>query len=66
MFGITKEKFTKFRQSGSLSTVLTVVGVVVGFSVGFGLKAVKDTWTPREVVYLRFVGDLFLRCVFCD
>jgi len=63
MFGKFKnEKWRKFRDSGSLLTVLTVIGVAIGVALGVGLKAVKsETWTQREVMYLRFVGDLFLR-----
>jgi len=54
-------KVKKFREGGSLLTVLTVIGVAIGIGLGLGLRETKDKWSPRDVVYLKFVGDLFLR-----
>jgi len=42
-------------------TLLTVSGVIAGIALGFILRMAKDDWAQREVVYVRFVGDLFLR-----
>lgn len=49
--------------SENLLTILTIFGVVGGTVLGFVLRAVKDPteWTPREVMYIQFPGDLFLR-----
>lgn len=45
----------------NLLTILTVTGVAAGITLGLILKDVKSKWSPREVVYVQFVGDLFLR-----
>lgn len=46
----------------NLLTTLTVSGVVGGVILGFTMRALKtDSWTPREIVYVQFIGDLFLR-----
>lgn len=46
----------------NLLTLLTVFGVVAGVALGFILKATSDTsWSSREVMYVNFPGDLFLR-----
>ncbi|KAF7996281.1 hypothetical protein HCN44_001913 [Aphidius gifuensis] len=42
-------------------TLFTVFGVIAGTVLGFSLKAVKTDWTPREIMYIEFPGDLFLR-----
>lgn len=38
-------------------------GVVLGLGLGFILRSLpRDTWwTPREVTYVGFVGELYLR-----
>ena len=46
---------------GNLLTLLTVTGVILGVVLGFVLREAQDEWTQREVVYVKFVGDLFLR-----
>lgn len=46
----------------NLLTTLTVTGVLSGVAVGFIMRAAKSSpWKPREVMYVQFVGDLFLR-----
>lgn len=46
----------------TLLTVFTVIGVVGGTITGLIIKSVQDKpWTPREVMYLQFPGDVFLR-----
>lgn len=47
---------------GNLLTTLTVLGVLSGVAVGFVMRSAKSSpWTAREIVYVQFVGDLFLR-----
>lgn len=41
--------------------MLTVLGVIAGIALGCILKVSKEEWTPREIMYLNFPGDLFLR-----
>ncbi|XP_071041947.1 excitatory amino acid transporter 3 [Parasteatoda tepidariorum] len=48
----------------NLITVATLLGVVAGIALGFGLKKVK-TWTEREVMYVNFPGELFLNMLKC-
>ncbi|XP_055688090.1 excitatory amino acid transporter 3 [Lutzomyia longipalpis] len=49
----------------NLLTMLTIVGVFGGTIVGLLLKVGSDTWTEREVMYLQYPGDLFLRMLKC-
>lgn len=45
----------------NLVTLLTIVAVFSGLGVGITLKQVKYEWTEREVKYVEFPGELFLR-----
>lgn len=46
----------------NLLTILTLIGVVVGAVLGIVLRSSRDDpWTQREVSYIQFVGDIFLR-----
>ncbi|GJQ78453.1 hypothetical protein Trydic_g11572 [Trypoxylus dichotomus] len=45
----------------NLITILTIVGVFAGLAVGVTLKQIKYEWTEREVKYVEFPGELFLR-----
>lgn len=42
-------------------TIATVVGVIIGAVLGITLKNTKDEWTERQIMYISFVGDLFLQ-----
>lgn len=46
----------------NLLTILTVVGVVGGTLSGLGIKYMSESaWTQREIMYIQYPGDLFLR-----
>lgn len=45
----------------NLLTILTIVGVLAGTLSGLALKSGDTQWTKREVMYIQFPGDLFLR-----
>lgn len=45
----------------NLLAILTVAGVLSGVALGFGLRSREAKWTDREVMYVKFIGDLFLR-----
>lgn len=45
----------------NLLAILTVAGVLAGAALGFGLRAREKPWSPREVMYVKYVGELFLR-----
>lgn len=49
----------------NLLTILTVSGVIIGVIVGFIIRASTDKWTEREVSYIYFLGDIFLRMLKC-
>lgn len=50
----------------NLLTILTIGGVIAGGVLGFILRAVRDTsWSEREIMYIEFLGDLFLRMLKC-
>ncbi|XP_076354918.1 excitatory amino acid transporter 1-like isoform X2 [Tachypleus tridentatus] len=57
-----KKRETFIRQN--LLTLLTFLAVIIGISIGFGLREAK-TWTKREVMYVYFPGELFLRILRC-
>jgi len=42
-------------------TILTVSGVVGGVVLGIILRNTREKWTPREIMYINYLGDLFLR-----
>ncbi|XP_014474206.1 PREDICTED: excitatory amino acid transporter 1 isoform X2 [Dinoponera quadriceps] len=43
-------------------TILTVCGVVGGVVLGIILRnSREEKWTPREIMYINYLGDLFLR-----
>ncbi|CAG7734718.1 unnamed protein product [Allacma fusca] len=47
---------------GNLLTLLTVLGVLSGIALGFILRRSRDDpWTQREQIYVKFIGDIFLR-----
>lgn len=45
----------------NLLAILTVLGVLAGVALGLGLRSREDPYTNREVMYVKYVGDLFLR-----
>lgn len=48
----------------NLLTILTCVGVLSGVAVGLITKNMSsEPWTKRQVMYIQYPGDLFLRCV---
>lgn len=47
-------------RSGGLA-LATLAGVVGGVCFGLVLRQLKEHWTEREVKYVDFIGDLFLR-----
>lgn len=43
-------------------TILTVSGVIGGVILGIILRSSRtEKWTPREIMYINYLGDLFLR-----
>ena len=42
-------------------TVATMGGVVGGVVFGLVLRQCKEKWTDREVMYVTYVGEIFLR-----
>lgn len=55
------KRFKNF-MSENMLTMLTVLGVVAGVILGFILRNSRDEpWTKREIMYIQFPGDLFLR-----
>lgn len=49
----------------NLLTIVTVVGVVAGTVFGLILKNSGQKWTEREIMYIQYPGDLFLRMLKC-
>lgn len=45
----------------NLLAILTVAGVLAGGALGFGLRSRETPWKPREVLYVKYIGELFLR-----
>lgn len=54
-------KWHRFLRSNIL-TLATVVGVLGGVLFGFILRAARDDqWPLRQISYVNFIGDIFLR-----
>lgn len=54
----------------NLLTILTITSVVLGIIVGMvtrsvGLQSEGDKFTQRTVIYVNFIGDIFLRILKC-
>jgi len=58
--GITKESVMSCVKSSGL-TLATMFGVIGGVIFGLVLRSTKEQWTDREVMYVSYVGELFLR-----
>lgn len=46
-------------------TILTIVGVLGGATLGIVLKNCTSEWSEREKMYLNYPGELFLRMLKC-
>ena len=42
--------------------VLILVSIVGGIALGFGLLRTKESWSEREVRYIKFPGDVIVNC----
>lgn len=49
----------------NLLTIVTIVGVIGGTIFGLILKNSGTQWTEREIMYIQYPGDLFLRMLKC-
>jgi Na+/H+-dicarboxylate symporter len=49
----------------NLLTIVTVIGVVAGTVFGLILKKSGQKWTERDIMYIQYPGDLFLRMLKC-
>ncbi|XP_035730827.1 excitatory amino acid transporter 1-like [Vespa mandarinia] len=60
---MARPKRWKKCMSENLLTLLTIIGVCAGTLVGFILRNIDkpEGWTSREIMYIQFPGDLFLR-----
>lgn len=45
--------------------MLTVIGVFLGGLVGFIIKSSTGEWSKREIMYISFPGEIFLRMLKC-
>lgn len=46
--------------------ITTLIGVTIGISCGLSLKHYSGrTWSQRDVMYIKFPGELFLKVVNC-
>ena len=57
---ISKEKVVSCAKSSGL-TLATMFGVIGGVLFGLALRQREEPWTDREVMYVSYVGELFLR-----
>lgn len=46
--------------------ITTLIGVTIGISCGLSLKHYSGrTWSQRDIMYIKFPGEIFLRMVNC-
>lgn len=43
--------------------IKTLIGVTIGISCGLSLKHSGRTWSQRDIAYIKFPGEIFLRVV---
>ncbi|CAH1115818.1 unnamed protein product [Psylliodes chrysocephalus] len=55
-----KNKFKSCLKQNVL-TIATMLGVILGVGIGIILRNSKGNWTPREIMYIGFPGQIFLR-----
>lgn len=55
-----KERLLKLL-SNQFLTIATLASVVLGVIVGLILRYSSDKWTERDIMYLNYIGELFLR-----
>lgn len=46
-----------------LLALLVILAVILSIIIGVIMRSVNDTYSPRTVMYVNFVGDLFLRII---
>ncbi|TRY77407.1 hypothetical protein TCAL_07613 [Tigriopus californicus] len=46
---------------GSALTIATIIGVFSGVFLGLALRQRETRWTEREIMYITYPGELFLR-----
>ena len=56
----TKQSVLKALKSNAL-TLATLAGVLIGILLGIGLRSREEEWSKREVMYVKFIGTLFLQ-----
>ena len=54
------ESLRRFLRTGGL-TLATMAGVFGGVIFGLVLRQCKEAWTDREVMYVSYIGEIFLR-----
>eukprot|EP00093_Oithona_nana_P006498 06498.XXX_176924_177190_1 [CDS] Oithona nana genome sequencing. len=42
-------------------TIATLAGVLIGIILGVSLRTREEDWSQREVMYVKFIGSLFLQ-----
>ena len=42
-------------------TIATLAGVLIGIIFGVSLRTREEDWSQREVMYVKFIGSLFLQ-----
>ncbi|QQP51050.1 Amino acid transporter [Caligus rogercresseyi] len=60
--GIISSQGSSELPKAKLLDLLTLGGVILGVVVGVSVRSSQDeTMSPREVMYVSFIGDIFLR-----
>ncbi|KAL7012999.1 hypothetical protein ACKWTF_015138 [Chironomus riparius] len=47
----------------NLLTILTLIAVILAVIIGLSMRASHPSYSPRVVMYVNFIGDLFLRMI---
>lgn len=66
--GTTNNSSSRDRRSvlgENLLTIVTIIGVIGGTIFGLILKKSDHVWTERDIMYIQYPGDLFLRMLKC-
>jgi len=64
MYSCTKERFKSFVRSQWLSLAL-MCSLIIGVLLGIILRVSREDWTKREIMYVTFIGTLFMNALQC-
>ncbi|XP_066593670.1 excitatory amino acid transporter 1-like [Prorops nasuta] len=60
----TMEKLKQFLKD-HMFTIATIGSIIVAVGFGFSLRNFKTDWTERDIMYIKYPGELYINSVSC-